>query len=77
MKVALDKIRENPVALRSVNRDSETYRELVKSIRENGLLSPITVRQTDGPFFELIDGLLRFSACKDAGILEIDVVVHP
>ena len=79
-KVPLSDIRENPVALRSVNHDSEGYLGLVASIKEKGFLGAIIVRErTDDEsgkkFLELVDGLHRYSAAKDAGVTEINVDV--
>jgi ParB/RepB/Spo0J family partition protein len=78
--VALASIVENPVALRAVNRESEDYLGLVDSIREKGFLGAITVRPTkvfdpENPTYELLDGLHRFNAAKDAGIDTINVDV--
>jgi len=78
--IAIAAIRENPVALRSVNRESEEYLGLVDSIRNKGFLGAITVRskkddETGDEFYELVDGLHRFSAAKDAGIEQINVDV--
>lgn len=69
--IPLSDIRENTAALRSVNRESEKYIGLVESIKEQGVLNAISVRQKDDPetgveFYELVDGLHRFSASKDA-----------
>lgn len=81
-KVQIPQIRENPVALRTVNRQSEEYLGLVASMKEKGFLGAITVRprvdaETKEEYFELIDGLHRFSAAKDAGISEIGVDIVP
>jgi ParB family chromosome partitioning protein len=81
-RVQISQIRENPVALRTVQRQSEEYLGLVASMREKGFMGAITVRERQDPeskesFFELIDGLHRFSAAKDAGISEIGVDVVP
>lgn len=74
-------IRENPVALRAVNRESEDFQGLVDSIKTKGFLGAITVRarqdsESGADYYELIDGLQRFNAAKDAGLEEIkcDVV---
>lgn len=74
--VKISEIVENPVALRNVNRESEDYLGLVDSIKTKGFFGAITVRQKeiDGDIsYELIDGLHRFTASKDAGIEEINV----
>jgi len=78
--IPLEQIRENPVALRSVSQESIEYREIVDSIAEKGLLSAITVRQQKDPetkkmFYEIIDGLQRYSACKELGIKDIAAII--
>jgi len=78
--IELEKIRENPVALRAVNRQSEEYHGLVASIKEKGFLGAITVREkteadSGNKFYELVDGLHRFAASKDAGLTKINVDV--
>lgn len=79
--IAVDQIRENAVALRAVNRDSEHYQGIVASIRAKGFVGTISVRpQTDDKgvaFFELIDGLHRFNAAKDAGLASIPCTIMP
>jgi len=81
--IKLAEIRENPVALRSVNKDSEQYQGLVDSIRQKGFFGAITVRQQEDKesgdtYYELVDGLHRFCAAKDAGLEEIncDIVTY-
>jgi len=74
----VSEIRENPVALRTVNRQGEDYLGLVNSIMSKGFLGAITVRpredsESGESYFELVDGLHRFSASKDAGLTEINV----
>lgn len=83
MGITIKDIRENPVALRTVNRESEEYLQLVDSIKQVGVLTAITVRnrteevtnedgsKTEISYYELIDGLHRFCAAKDAGLKEI------
>ncbi len=74
--IALKEIRENPVALRQVNRTTEAYMELVDSIKKEGVLNPIVVRPMTDPttgdkFYGLIDGLHRYTASMDAGLTDI------
>lgn len=76
LNIPVADIHENPVALRNVNREGESYLGLVDSIRNVGVMNPINVRRrtdadTGETFFELVDGLHRFSAARDAGIKEI------
>jgi len=77
--VNLSEIRENDVALRTVNRTSEEYLGLCESIRSKGFIGAISVRERtddDGSsYYELIDGLHRFNASKDVGLSTINVDV--
>lgn len=71
--VPVKDIRDNPVALRAVNRESEEYQGIVDSIRAKGVLNPINLRrkadkETGIEYYELIDGLHRLSATRDAGL---------
>lgn len=55
---------------------SETeLNELADSIRKNGVLQPIIVRQKDEQSYEIIAGERRWRACKKAGLRFIPVVV--
>lgn len=69
--IPLNKIRQNPVALRNVNRDSAEFQEITDSVRANGIMNPITVRERksdkDSYEYEIVDGLQRFSAATEAG----------
>lgn len=78
--VVLERIRENPAALRAVKRETEKYQELVASIKEKGILNPPLGRKCKDPetgeeYIGLIDGLQRFSASKDAGLAEIPMLI--
>lgn len=53
----------------------ETLEELKNSIRENGLIQPITVRRTKTGDFELVSGERRWRAVKELGIREIPAYV--
>lgn len=73
--ISISEIRENPVALRAVNRDSESYIGLRDSVRDVGILNPINVRERtediDGQkvsYFEIIDGLHRYTCATDIGL---------
>lgn len=68
-------IEKSEVALRSVNRQTEDFQNLVRSIKQRGVLNSILVRKVVGPGgvvkYGLIDGLQRFTAAGDAGLIEI------
>jgi len=75
--VPLSDIRENAVALRTVDRAAESYLGLVESIKSKGFLGTITVREKKDEngaiYYEIVDGLHRFCAAKDAGLESIGV----
>lgn len=80
--VAISDIRPNPVALRSVDRESEAYIQLRDSVADPsiGLLNPINVRERTEvvgdetvTYFEIIDGLHRYTACCEAGFETIEI----
>lgn len=79
-RVPITLIRENNSALREVDRASEGYQELLNSVKKDGVLQNITVREMEDPetkqkFYGLVDGLHRFTAAKDAGITELECKV--
>ncbi len=55
--------------------DREALEELAESIKQHGLLQPLTVRRKENGFYEIIAGERRWRACKIAGISEIPAVV--
>jgi ParB/RepB/Spo0J family partition protein len=72
-KLAITAIRTNPVALRELQREDEKYQSLVVDIGKRGVLLPITVMEkkdeaTDEVFYQIVDGLHRYSAAADAGL---------
>lgn len=74
--IPISKIKENPVALRNVNKQSESYMGLVDSIRQCGeVLNSISVKPMEDGTYCLIDGLHRFTAAQDAGLTEIPAQV--
>lgn len=74
-------IRENPVALRAVNRGSDKFQQIVDSVRSEGIINSINVRYKregqggipDGRLYELLDGLHRYSAALEAGLADIPI----
>ena len=54
--------------------DPEAINQLAESIRQYGVLNPLTVRRT-GEGYELIAGERRLRAAKQAGLLEVPCIV--
>jgi ParB family chromosome partitioning protein len=55
--------------------DKESLEELADSIRENGLLQPILVREYGEGRYQIIAGERRFRASKLAGLTEIPAII--
>ncbi len=55
--------------------DSEKMQELIASIQENGILQPLTVRESTTGNFELIAGERRLRAAKEAGLETVPVYI--
>ena len=55
--------------------DKDALEELSESIKENGLLQPILVREYADGRYQIIAGERRFRACKLAGLSEIPAIV--
>ena len=67
-------IRPNPSQPRKVFRQ-EALEELANSIREHGILQPLSVRRTEGSCYELIAGERRLRAAQMAGLTEIPCII--
>ena len=57
-------------------RDDEDMQKLVESIKENGVLTNLTVRRRAGGGYEIISGHRRFHAAQLAGLESIKVQVR-
>ncbi len=57
------------------NFEEKELRELSDSIRNQGLIQPIVVRETSAEQYEIIAGERRWRACQLAGLHSIDCVV--
>lgn len=75
MEIPLEKIRPNPFQPRTLFQ-TEALNELAASIRENGLIQPLIVRDAGSGQYELIAGERRFIACKQAGLTQVPVVIR-
>ena len=56
--------------------DDDALNELVQSIKEQGIISPIVVRQTGDNQYEIIAGERRWRAAQKAGLSKVPVVVR-
>ncbi|MGB0891139.1 MAG: ParB/RepB/Spo0J family partition protein [Flavobacteriaceae bacterium] len=66
IEIELSAIEVNPYQPRTYF-DEEALRELASSIKELGVIQPITVRKLDGNTFQLVSGERRFRASKLIG----------
>ncbi len=71
----LDSIEVNPFQPRS-NFNEESLEELAGSIRELGVIQPITVRKIDFNQFQLVSGERRFRASKLVGLKTIPAYIR-
>jgi len=74
-EVELSKIVANPDQPRR-NFDEDTLTELADSIREHGVISPITLRKNDDGTYMIIAGERRFRASKMAGLNSIPAYIR-
>lgn len=74
-EVSLDNIYANPNQPRR-NFDEEALEELSDSIREHGVISPITLRKNDDGTYMIIAGERRYRASKMAGLTTIPAYVR-
>lgn len=72
--VPLYKVEPNPDQPRR-NFEPAALQDLADSIALHGVLQPLTVRQQDSGYFQIIAGERRWRAARLAGISEIPVVV--
>lgn len=74
-EVELNKIVANPDQPRR-NFDEDALAELADSIREHGVISPITLRKNDDGTYMIIAGERRFRASKMAGLNSIPAYIR-
>ncbi len=74
-EIELSKIEVNPFQPRT-QFDEEALNELAKSIKEIGIVQPITVRKLNNNLYQLIAGERRFRASKLAGLTKIPAYVR-
>lgn len=73
--IDIDTIETNPFQPRT-SFDRDALNELAESIRVQGIIQPITVRQLDRDHYQLISGERRLQASKLAGLKEIPAYVR-
>ncbi len=74
-EIPLDKIVANPYQPRK-EFDKESLDELAQSIRQQGVITPITVRQMPDGSYQLIAGERRTRAAKITGLKEIPAYIR-
>ncbi|MGZ3861579.1 MAG: ParB/RepB/Spo0J family partition protein [Bacteroidia bacterium] len=71
----ISQIQTNPFQPRT-NFDKEALRELSQSIKEHGIIQPITVRKMGYDNYQLISGERRFRASQMAGLKEVPAYIR-
>ncbi len=74
-EIEIDKIETNPYQPRAVF-DESALQELTESIKQLGVIQPITVRKVDNDRYQLISGERRLRAAKLAGLKTIPAFVR-
>ena len=74
-EIALDKIYPNPDQPRRTF-DEEALQELAQSIKDHGVISPITLRKDTNQRYMIIAGERRFRASKMAGLDSIPAYIR-
>ena len=69
LMVPIEKIVANPYQPR-IEFNEESLMDLAQSIRENGLIQPVTLKEKDG-YYEIVAGERRYRACQMIGMTEI------
>lgn len=74
-EIPLDSIQTNPFQPRSLF-DEEQLNDLAQSIKELGIIQPITVRRIDVDSYQLISGERRFRASQMVGLTTIPAFIR-
>jgi len=56
--------------------EGQRFSDLVESVRENGVITPIVVRPTDSGTYEILSGHNRVAAAKEAGLESVPAVAR-
>lgn len=73
-KIAIDKLVPGVYQPRK-NFDKEALEELANSIKENGIIQPISVRKRTSGGFEILAGERRWRAAQLAGLHEVPAII--
>ena len=73
--IGIDKIETNPFQPRN-DFEEEALSELVDSIREQGIIQPITVRKLGYDRYQVISGERRLRAAKTAGLEDVPCYIR-
>ena len=74
-EIAIDLIKPNPDQPR-INFDEEALEELATSIRELGIIQPLTLRSAEAGTYMIISGERRYRAAKLAGLDTVPAYVR-
>ena len=74
-EIEIEKIEPNPNQPRS-QFDKEALEELAMSVKELGIIQPITVRKVEDDRFQIISGERRYRAAKEAGLESIPCYIR-
>ena len=74
LEIALEKIERNPMQTRATFNEA-ALEELANSIKTNGVMQPVTVREIGGGRYQLIMGERRWRASEIAGKTTIPAIV--
>lgn len=74
-EIEISKIEANPYQPRT-KFDEEALKELAQSIKELGIVQPLTVRKINNNSYQLIAGERRFRAAKIAGLTSVPVYIR-
>ena len=74
-EIALDKISPNPSQPRTTFSD-ESLEELAASIRELGIIQPLSLRKTGPDSYQIIAGERRFRAARLAGLESVPAYIR-
>lgn len=55
--------------------DEEVLQDLADSIREHGIIQPLTVRRLSSGYYQIIAGERRWRAARIAGLAEVPAIV--